>query len=51
MEVILVDLLLQKPIDIQEYIKEKTYFISLDNPANSEIYNWFLSEQECKEFK
>lgn len=51
MEIILVDLLLQKPINIQECIREKAYFISLENPANSEIDNWFLAEQECKEFK
>lgn len=51
MELILIELLLQKPINIQEYIKEKAYFISLENPANSEIDNWFLAEQECKEFK
>ena len=51
MELILIELLLQKPINIQECIREKAYFISLENPANSEIDNWFLAEQECKEFK
>ena len=51
MELILIELLLQKPINIQEYIIEKAYFISLENPANSEIDNWFLAEQKCKEFK
>lgn len=51
MELILIDLLLQKPINLQECIREKAYFLSLENPTNSETSNWFLAEQECKELK
>lgn len=50
-ELVLIDLLLQKPINLQECIREKAYFISLENPTNSETYNWLLAEQTCKELK
>lgn len=50
-ELVLIDLLLQKPINIREYIKEQAYFLSLQNPNNNEKENWFLAEQKCNHLK
>ncbi len=50
-ELLLIDLLLQKPINMHEYIKEQAYFLSLQNPNNTESDNWFLAKKKCDPLK
>ncbi len=45
-ENLIITLLLNQPINLEDQIREKAYFLSIDNPQNSPEENWFEAEKQ-----
>lgn len=46
LEDLIINLLLTQPINLEDQIREKAYFLSIDNPKNSPEENWLESERQ-----